>query len=107
MFRMGNKGNGAFSNNGKGPGPGDYNYNSTFNKIKGPATFGRYSRIQLALNSSKSLSKNGDGSRLSKSMLQFPPGPGAYNADYRTVTRNDPRGVIGTAGRDRNSFYDS
>jgi hypothetical protein len=50
---MGVKGNSSFANNKDGPGPGDYNYNSVFSSIKGPATFGKYSRIQLAMNKSK------------------------------------------------------
>lgn len=88
---MGVKGNGAFTNRDKGPGPGDYGYDSAFKSIKGAATFGKHSRIQISINTSKSMAKDGEASKMSKSMMEFPPGPGTYNGDYKTITRNSPK----------------
>ena len=35
------------------------------------------------------------------------PGPGAYNGNYRTITRNTPRSIFGSALREKNTFYDT
>ena len=94
---MGLKGAGSITNR-DGPGPGDYNYKTAFERIKGAATFGKFVRI------GKGKRNKDDG--LSKSMAEFP-GPGAYNGNFKTVTRNSPKQVFGTANRDKNTFYDT
>jgi hypothetical protein len=35
------------------------------------------------------------------------PGPGSYQGNYRVGTRADPKTIIGTAARDKNTFYDT
>ena len=35
------------------------------------------------------------------------PGPGQYNGNYKTITRNAPQPIFGSAGRDKNTFYDT
>eukprot|EP00350_Pseudokeronopsis_sp_OXSARD2_P004699 CAMPEP_0170553386 /NCGR_PEP_ID=MMETSP0211-20121228/11201_1 /TAXON_ID=311385 /ORGANISM="Pseudokeronopsis sp., Strain OXSARD2" /LENGTH=133 /DNA_ID=CAMNT_0010861673 /DNA_START=147 /DNA_END=549 /DNA_ORIENTATION=+ len=47
-YSMGMKGEGSFSSR-EGPGPGSYAYNSMFQRIKGAATFGRFSRMEANL----------------------------------------------------------
>lgn len=81
---MGIKGAGSFTHR-EGPGPGEYSSTTVFERIKGAATFGRFNRIG-GLKTSK---QGKEGEALSKSMVQVP-GPGSYNGNYKTITRNPP-----------------
>ena len=47
-----------------------------------------------------------NGNIMTKSQLDIP-GPGNYNSNFKVVTRNQPNSFIGTANRDKNTFYDT
>ena len=87
-------GPGSLTQRTLGPGPGAYNQGAFFNTIRGAATFGRYNK------------GNDPKAELSKSFNGVP-GPGQYNQNYRTITRNSPQSIFGTGNRDKNTFYDT
>ena len=54
-----------------------------FESIVGPASFGKDVKL-------------GEHDPSSKSAREIP-GPGSYAGNYRVMTRNDPKAIIGTA----------
>ncbi len=92
---MGKKISGSITSR-DGPGPGSYQTKSLFNQMKGPVSFGNNRRFNLDAN----------GNLITKSMQEIP-GPGAYQGDYKVVTKSDPQPIFGSSNRDKNTFYDT